>query len=81
MTWAMQMAGLMADNSGVGDGQRKRGVDDGIALCLCGLGEYPQLQLLARKSCHCLILPTTFLTLWIVLLVGIVRVRIQDSKP
>jgi hypothetical protein len=59
---------------------RKGGIDDGVALCLCGLGEYLQPEL-ARKSCHCLILPTTFVTVWIVLLVGIFKVQIRYSKP
>jgi hypothetical protein len=61
------MLGLMADDG-------KGGFDDGVALLLFGLGEYPQPELLTRKSCHCLILPTTFVTVSIVLLVGIVRV-------
>ncbi len=56
--------GLMADNG-------KRGIDDGV---LCGLGEYLQSELLARKSCHYLILPTTFAMVLIVHIVGIVRV-------
>jgi hypothetical protein len=68
------MVELMADD-------RKRGVDDGVALCLCGLEEYPQPEMLPSKSHHCLILPTTFVPVSIVLLVGIVRVQIRDSKP
>jgi hypothetical protein len=76
MTWVMAMAGLMADNGGVDGGQWKR--DDGV---LCGLGEYLQPELLARKSRHCLILLTTFVMLLIIHIVRIVRVHIQDSKP
>ncbi len=63
--------GLMADGG-------KGGVDD---VVLCGLGEYLQLELLARKSRRYLILPTTFVTVSIVHIVGIVRVHIRDSKP
>jgi hypothetical protein len=59
--------GLMADDG-------KGGVDDGVALCLCGLGEYLKPELLGRKSHHCMNLPTTFFTVLIVLLVRIVRV-------
>jgi hypothetical protein len=65
------MVGLMEDNG-------KGGIDDGV---LCGLREYLQPELLARKSHHCLILPTTFVTVLIVHIVGIVRVHVQDSKP
>jgi hypothetical protein len=67
------MVGLMANN---GEG----GIDDGVALGLCGLGEYPQPELLVRKSHTCLICPPTFVTVLIVLLVGIVRVHIWYSK-
>jgi hypothetical protein len=63
------MVGLMVDDG-------KGGIDNGVALCLCSLGEYPQPELLARKSRYCFILPTTFITMLIVLLVGIVRVQI-----
>ncbi len=63
--------GLMADSG-------KGGIDD---VVLCGLREYLQPELLARKSRHYLILPTTFVTVSIVHIVGIVRVLIQDSKP
>ncbi len=56
---------------GVDGGQRRR--DDGV---LYGLGEYLQLELLARKSHHCLIILTTFVTVSIVHIVGIVRVHI-----
>ncbi len=51
----------------------KGGVDDVI---LCGLGEYLQPELLARKSHHYLILSTTFVTVLIVHIVGIVSVHI-----
>ncbi len=50
-------------------------------VVLCGLGEYLQPELLAKKSHHYLILPTTFVTVLIVSIVGYVRVHIQDSKP
>jgi hypothetical protein len=60
------MVGLMADGG-------KGGVDDVI---LCGLGEYLQPELLARKSHHYLILSTTFVTVLIVHIVGIVSVHI-----
>ncbi len=63
--------GLMADNG-------KGGIDDGV---LCGLGEYPQPELLAMKSHHCLILPTTFVMVLVVHMLGIVRLHIRDSKP
>ncbi len=69
MMWATMMSRLMVDNGGVDGGGQKRGVDDGIALCLSGLGEYLRPELLARKSRHCLILSTTFFTVSIVLLV------------
>ncbi len=39
------------------------------------------IKLLARKSCHCVIFPTTFIKVSIVLLVGIARAQIQYSKP
>ncbi len=52
------MVGLMADE---GEG----GIDDGVALCLCGLGEYPQPELLMRQSCHCLIGPITIIMMWL----------------
>jgi hypothetical protein len=60
------MVGLMADGA-------KGGVDD---VVVCGLGEYPQPELLARKSPHYLTLPTTFVTVSIVHIVGIVIVHI-----
>ncbi len=68
MTWVMMMAGLTADDGGVDGGRRKK--DDGI---LCGLGEYTQPELLARKSRHCLILLTTFIIVSIVDIVGILE--------
>ena len=61
----------------MGDGG-KGGVDD---VVLCGLGEYLQPELLARKSHHYLILLITFIMVSIVHIIGIVRVHIQDSKP
>jgi hypothetical protein len=65
------MVGLMVDGG-------KGGIDD---VVLCGCGEYLQPEFLARKSCHYLILPTTFITVSIVHIVGMVRGNIQDSKP
>jgi hypothetical protein len=76
MTWATTMTGLTADDGGVDGGQWKK--DDGV---LCGLREYLQPELLVRKSRHCLIHLTTFITVSIVHIVGIVRVHIRDSKP
>ena len=60
------MVGLMADGG-------KGGID---AVVLCGLWEYLQPELLARKSCHYLVLPIPFVMVLIVLFVGIVRVHI-----
>jgi hypothetical protein len=51
----------------------KGGIDD---VVLYGLGEYLQPEFLARKSRHYLILPTTFVTVSIEHIVGIVRVHI-----
>ena len=51
----------------------KGGVDD---VVVCGLREYLQPELLARKSPHDLILPATFVTVLIVHSVGIVIVHI-----
>ncbi len=78
MTWVTMMDGLMADDGGVDGDSGKGGVDD---VVLCGLGEYLQPELLARKSRHYLILSTIFITMLIVHIVGIVRVHIRDSKP
>jgi hypothetical protein len=60
------MVGLMADGGKGGIG----------AVVLCGLGEYLQPKLLARKSHHYLILPIPFVMVLIVHIVGIVRVHI-----
>ncbi len=40
MTWVMTMAGSTADDGGVDGRRQKRGVDDGVALYLCVLGDY-----------------------------------------
>jgi hypothetical protein len=53
----------------------KGGADD-VVLCGLGLGEYLHLELLVRKSHHYLILPTTFVMVLIVHIVGIDRVHI-----
>ncbi len=78
MMWAITMAGLMVDNGGVDGGRWKRGH---WWCCFVWSWENLQPELLARKSRHYLILPTTFVTVSIVHIVGIVRVHIWDSKP
>jgi hypothetical protein len=57
-----------------------------LAYFLCLWEFVPILEMkigpmLAWQSCHCLIFPTTFVTVSIVYIVGIVRVHIQDPKP
>ena len=79
MMWAITMAGLMVDNGGVDGGRWKRGH---WWCCFVWSWENLQPELLARKSRHYLILPTTFVTVSIVHIVGIIRVHIWDpTKP
>jgi hypothetical protein len=58
-------------------GQGKVGIDDGV---MCGLGEYQQPELLVRKSHHCLILPTPFVMVLVVHMVGTVRDYLSETQ-
>ncbi len=57
-----------------------------LIFCVCGsvvsiLLEMKISPLLVPQSRRCLIFPTTFVTVLIVHIVGIVRVHIRDPKP
>ncbi len=57
---------------------RKGGIDD---VVLCGLGEYLQPELLVRKSCQYLILPTTFVMVMIVHIVELLEYTFETQNP